>query len=64
MFSPTVFSEPLQLSLPLYTVFHARRVTFVLMNRVEHRKINQTTPYGAVWLRFWCTTQTSADEIY
>ena len=23
---------------------------------VEHQKLNQTTPYGVVWLSFWCST--------
>ena len=23
---------------------------------VEHQKLNQTMPYGAVWLSFWCST--------
>ena len=45
---------------PPYTVFRARRVTFFLVNRVEHQKLNQTTPYGAVWLSFWCSTRPSA----
>ena len=30
--------------------------------RVEHQKLNQTTPYGAVWLSFWCPTRPSADD--
>ena len=25
--------------------------------RVEHQKLNQTEPYGAVWLSFWCSTR-------
>ena len=45
----------------LYTVFRARWVTFFPVNRVEHQKLNQTTPYGAVWLSFWCSTRPSAD---
>ena len=44
-----------------YTVFRARRVTFFPVNRVEHQKLNQTTPYGAVWLSFWCSTRPSAE---
>ena len=24
--------------------------------QVEHQKLNQTTPYGAVWLSLWCST--------
>ena len=44
-----------------YTLFRARWVTFFLVNRVEHQKLNQTTPYGAVWLSFWCSTRPSAD---
>ena len=24
--------------------------------RVEHQKLNQTTPYGVVWLSFMCST--------
>ena len=44
-----------------YTVFRARRITFFLVNRVEHQKLNQTTPFGAVWLSFWCSTRPSAD---
>ena len=43
-----------------YTFFRVRRVTFFLRNRVEHQKLNQTTPYGAVWLSFWCSTRPSA----
>ena len=27
-----------------------------LAGLVEHQKLNQTTPYGAVWLSFWCST--------
>ena len=34
---------------------------FFPVNRVEHQKLNQTTPYGAVWLTFWCSTRPSAD---
>ena len=26
---------------------------------VEHQKPNQTTPYGVVWLSFWCSTSLS-----
>ena len=45
----------------VYTVFRVRRITFFQVNRVEHQKLNQTTPYGAVWLSFWCSTRPSAD---
>ena len=45
----------------VYTIFRERRVTFFPVNRVEHQKLNQTTPYGAVWLSFWCSTRPSAD---
>ena len=38
-----------------------RRVTSFQVNRVEHQKLNQTTPYGTVWLSFWCSTQPAAD---
>ena len=54
-------SEIVKLPFATYTVFRARRVTFFLVNRVEHQKLNQTTPYGAVWLSFWCSTLPSAD---
>ena len=47
----------------MYTVFRVSRVTFFPANRVEHQKLNQTTPYGAVWLSFWCSTRPSADEM-
>ena len=33
----------------LHTVFYVKRVTFFLVNRVEHQKLNQTTaelPFG------------------
>ena len=43
--------------------FRESIVTFFLVNRVEHQKLNQTTPYGAVWLSFWCSTRPSADTI-
>ena len=45
----------------LYTVFCAIWTAFFQVNRVEHQKLNQTTPYGAVWLSFWCSTRPSAD---
>ena len=41
---------------PCYTVLHARRVTIFLVTWVEHQKLNQTTPYGVVWLSFWYST--------
>ena len=44
-----------------YTVSHASWTTYFQANRVEHQKLNQTTPYGAVWLSFWCSTRPSAD---
>ena len=44
-----------------YTVSPVRWDTFFPLNRVEHQKLNQTTPYGAVWLSFWCSTRPSAD---
>ena len=31
------------------------------MNRVKNQKLNQRTPYDAIWLSFWCSTQPSAD---
>ena len=34
---------------------------FFLVNRVENQKLNQTTPYGAVWLSFWFSTRPSAN---
>ena len=45
---------------PLYTVYSVRWATYFPVNRVEHQKLNQTTPYGAVWLSFWCSTRPSA----
>ena len=38
-------------------------VTVSAEGRVEHQKLNQTTPYGAVWLSFWCSTRPSADTV-
>ena len=35
-----------------YTVYPVSRATFFQVIRVEHQKLNQTTPYGAVWLAF------------
>ena len=29
-------------------------------SRVEYQKLNQTAPYGAVWLSFWCSTHSPA----
>ena len=50
------FSDPLRVR---YTVFRASRVTFFPANRVENQnepkrrlKRTQTTPSGAVWVRF------------
>ena len=34
------------------SVFRASRNTFCQVNRVEYPKLNQTTPYGTVWLSF------------
>ena len=28
----------------------------LLSRAVERQKLNQTTPYGVVWLSFWCST--------
>ena len=53
--------HPVCMYKPSYTVFSVMRVTFFLVNRVEHQKLNQTTPYGAVWLNFWCSTRPSTD---
>ena len=36
---------------------------FFPVNRVEHQKLNQTTPYGPVWLSFWSSTRPSADIV-
>ena len=44
----------------VYTVYSVRWATYFPVNRVEHQKLNQTTPYGAVWLSFWCSTRPSA----
>ena len=35
-----------------YRVYSVRWGTYFQVNRVEHQKLNQTTPYGAVWLSF------------
>ena len=43
-----------------YTVYSVRWGTYFQVNRVEHQKLNQTTPYGAVWLSFLCSTRPSA----
>ena len=45
----------------LSTVYRARQITFFQVNRVEHQKLNQTTPHSAVWLSFWCSTRPLAD---
>ena len=50
------------LNLLSYYFFRGSWHTFFLVNRVEHQKLNQTTPYGAVWLSFWCSTRPSADS--
>ena len=44
----------------MYTVYSVRWDTYFLVNRVEHQKLNQTTPFDAVWLSFWCSTRPSA----
>ena len=36
--------------LETYTVLFARRVTFFLVNLVEHQKLNHTTSYGIVFI--------------
>ena len=44
-----------------YTFFRGSWYTFFLLNRIGDQKLNQTTPYGAFWLSFWCSTRPSAD---
>ena len=36
---------------------------FFQVNRVEHQKLNQATPYDAVWLSFCKSTGPSADAV-
>ena len=66
---PKVIFYPYTLLLPFpylatdYTVFRASWTGFFQANRVEHQKLNQTTPYCAVWLSFWCSTRPSADTV-
>ena len=59
IFSPSALATYLE-KLGGYTVYSVRWATFFPVNRVEHQKLNQTTPYGAVWLSFWCSTRPSA----
>ena len=37
------------------------RITLFQVNRVEHQKLNQMEPYGAVQYSFWCSTRASAE---
>ena len=36
----------------MYTFFRGRWYTYFLVTWVEHHKLNETTPFGAVWMRF------------
>ena len=57
-----IFSEPIKKNERFpYNLFCVNWNTYFQVNRVEHQKLNQTTPYGAVWLSFWCLTRPSAD---
>ena len=38
--------QELTVTVPLYTIFRGSRNTFFQVNRVEHQKLNQMTPYG------------------
>ena len=46
-----------------HTVYCVGWNSFYLVYPVEQQKLNQTTPYGAVWLSFWCSTRPSADAL-
>ena len=50
---PSAAKGPSTYYVILYTVFYVKRVTFFLVNRVEHQKLNQTTaelPFGWVFV--------------
>ena len=36
------------------TNFRRQVEHYLLVNRVDHQEHNQMTPYGAIWLMFWC----------
>ena len=48
-------------TIPIYTVFRARRITFFLVNRVENQNEPKRPQSGGRLGSFWFSTRPSAD---